>query len=888
MRKFEQLPLFSSLVWLILTHHKLPEGNYNRKKFDFDKEAAFFGKNSTKDDKQQAITFSNSKIMPWQNRGWCDSLASNASRLIHFLEEQTPYLVHSSDDLKIAMAHIARPFLVLGDYQASATKQFYTDSDKSNLCFANTIDNRFADTLNQHLHKAKKETSRCFRLLMNYQNNPDFRTITASQIPPILSQKPNMSNSQSAFHWQEHSCHLVREQHKNSIQESGFFGILAAKTGAGKTVAAARIMAMLSKELRFSLALGLRSLTLQAGKDYEDKERIGFEKNQIAVMVGSKVSQALFEQQQKLEDQEEDGERGSFDEGLAEDYDVVHDGDTGELKSCFFVLTDKQLKILATPVLISTVDHIIAPVDSRKSSSTLMSLRLMTSDLILDEVDSYSYSDLVALGKLVYLTGLYGHKVLLVSATLPPAIAVNFYRAYQQGFSQYLRLNSMAQPIFCGWFSDQYKFSCLRRCDSVVQYQKQHYDFSKNVVSHLTSQYARRPAQLLDINGCTSENHLFDKVLEHCFDMHHRHHVMDKATSARVSIGLVRWNNTGPCVAFTIYLLNRDRQSSDLPYKVICYHSKLLPIVLHEVENFCRKALKRSEDKLLQQKEIQSILQREKPKDLLILVAATSIIEVGRDFDFDWGIFEPQSTRSVIQTAGRILRHREKVVNSPNVALLSTTYRGLFKPEPAYSYPGIETDGQRYICRLTSKFVMDLFDFESMQCGINAQWTLLEPDKFKAEISFHEHQAYKIYLEDDEKGRDLKHWVELPELHLHGYHSRENRFRDGLYSEGLYLFRQMDIDEDEITLKNWRALDNKGSRNRREHSFDYDTSIKQIDVCHENRLLLRIDIEKSLLALKNEGFEESLLKKLVAIELDFWKSSPTLQYHDALGLSIVK
>ncbi|MGR9012865.1 MAG: type I-F CRISPR-associated helicase Cas3f [Gammaproteobacteria bacterium] len=875
---FQSLPLFSSLLWLVLTHHKLPDGSFVNERIGFDLDQGFFGSNE-KIDKQQSITFSPNKNMPWQDSGWIESVAKKTGELCYLLQEQSPSLVQPSqaDDLKIAIAHIARPFLVLGDYQASKNKQLYPKSkDTRKICFANTLENQPADPLELHLHKVERQTNRCFRVLMAYQENMDFQTITEDRLSPILSQKRKLDQCLPEFRWQEDCCQRIRKEHGNCIQDGGFFGILAAKTGAGKTLAAARVMSALSKELRFSLALGLRSLTLQAGDDY--KNQLGFKQSDIAVMVGSKTSQALFDYRQAVEaehDKQDTARDGTFNEGIADEDEVMF-GDSGSLGESFPALNEKELTLLATAVLISTVDHIISPADGRRSKSTLMSLRLMTSDLVLDEVDSYSASDLVALGKLVYLAGLYGRKVLLVSATLPPGIAVSFYRAYQAGFKHYLLMKAIERPIFCGWFSDQYQFSQLTRCKNIDQYEKNHALFSGLVAQQLSDQPAKRPAELLDINACLHEEALFEQVLQRCFSLHRHHHVIDDDTNARVSIGLVRWNNTKPCVGFSRHLLRREADSNDLPFKLVCYHAKLLPIVLHDIETFCQQALKRQTDKLTEHPMVKRALGQS--QDLVIIIVATSIIEVGRDFDFDWGVFEPQSTRSIIQTAGRILRHREKTVALPNVALLSTTYRGLFKSDtPGYCYPGVETPTNRYRCELSSTQVVDLFDFASMQQGINAQWSLLVPEESLAEISFQEHRSLIPYLEQDEDGRDLKYWLENAESHLHGYHSQENIFRKGLYREGQYLFRKLDIDEGQITLSpNWQW---------RSDNQICDYSVHELDLCNRDRLLLVTDVEKSLGELKRSGqFEVSLLEKLVAIELDFIKGTPKFSYHHALGL----
>jgi len=57
-------------------------------------------------------------------------------------------------------------------------------------------------------------------------------------------------------------------------------------------------------------------------------------------------------------------------------------------------------------------------------------LRLLSSDLILDEPDDFSESDLPALSRLVHLTGLYGGRLILSSATLQPDQVQGLFTAY--------------------------------------------------------------------------------------------------------------------------------------------------------------------------------------------------------------------------------------------------------------------------------------------------------------------------------------------------------------------------------------------------------------------------------------------------------------------------
>lgn len=75
-----------------------------------------------------------------------------------------------------------------------------------------------------------------------------------------------------------------------------------ASTGCGKTFANAKIMQAVSmdgKSLRYILALGLRTLTLQTGDEY--RERIHLDRNDLAVLIGSSAVTKLHEENKEAD-----------------------------------------------------------------------------------------------------------------------------------------------------------------------------------------------------------------------------------------------------------------------------------------------------------------------------------------------------------------------------------------------------------------------------------------------------------------------------------------------------------------------------------------------------------------------------------------------------------
>ena len=104
------------------------------------------------------------------------------------------------------------------------------------------------------------------------------------------------------FSWQNKAYDTARAIVDKS-QAHGFFGINMASTGLGKTFANARIMYGLSNPrqgCRFSIALGLRTLTLQTGQALT--ELMHLDADDLAVLIGSQSVKTLFHLGQKDSD----------------------------------------------------------------------------------------------------------------------------------------------------------------------------------------------------------------------------------------------------------------------------------------------------------------------------------------------------------------------------------------------------------------------------------------------------------------------------------------------------------------------------------------------------------------------------------------------------------
>ena len=82
-------------------------------------------------------------------------------------------------------------------------------------------------------------------------------------------------------------------------------------------------------------------------------------------------------------------------------------------------------------------------------------LRLLSSDLVIDEIDDFGEKDLIAVSRLVHLAGMLGRNVVLSSATIPLDLAIGMHRAYMQGlkcYNQFFAEHKYGAAVLCDEF----------------------------------------------------------------------------------------------------------------------------------------------------------------------------------------------------------------------------------------------------------------------------------------------------------------------------------------------------------------------------------------------------------------------------------------------------
>ena len=359
---------------------------------------------------------------------WQRSLKKWSSRL---LEQQVLVQEVLSNDAWRVVLHHARLSLMLGDH-------FYTSCDKdtkwqTNIAlYANTTRDPNKNLapkqkLDEHLVRVSDFGLKVSQSLSRFSHDME----SAHDVIKLKQKSP------TGYEWQDKAVVAISQlrSKQNDIAKNGWFIVNMASTGCGKTIANAKIMRALSADadsLRFILALGLRTLTLQTGDEYRDN--IGLANDELAVLIGSSAVMTLHNEakqnQQKDEFSLEDEGAESSEELLTEelvkdDYEIPQDSPTADFLNALIPISNTEDKakvsqkkknkaFLYKPVLACTIDHIIAATETTRGGRYILPcLRLLSSDLVIDEVDDFDGQDLVAIGRLIHLAGMLGRKVMI-------------------------------------------------------------------------------------------------------------------------------------------------------------------------------------------------------------------------------------------------------------------------------------------------------------------------------------------------------------------------------------------------------------------------------------------------------------------------------------------
>lgn len=564
-------------------------------------------------------------------------------------------------------AVLARAALILADHEVSSRPVL--PGVKGCGLYANTRNGAFDQPLCWHLQTVSRRAAD-FAWRIAGLRLPGLATETVEH---ILSP----ADERGRFAWQNRAVAAVSAFRARSDAPLLIFDVAA--TGAGKTIANAKLACVASPRPRFAIALNLRTLTLQTGDAL--RESLGLGADEMATVIGDRVAARLH-----AASREQGAYAGTFEtDGPATEYDAL--GGAVLLPGWLKVLTDARpslAPVIGAPVLVSTIDYLInAGEPGRQAHHVGALLRLADSDLVLDEVDAYAPEALVAVLRLIQTAGLMGRNVICSSATLPLPVAEAVNRAFESGVAMRGALEGGDGKFGVVVVDDRGPASVFEGGEDFAQRFQAHLD----ALMRLPAKAARRA--FVQPVGARSQEGFESAVVDAVRQLHEAHRW--RAGQGRtLSFGLVRVANIRTAIA------TARRLARALPHaRVACYHARDLRIHRHLKEQRLDFLLnrKRGDRHIVADAEIAELLAASPGGDVPFIVVATPVEEIGRDHDFDWGVIEPSSAQSIVQAAGRVNRHRLVPVAKPNVAILRYNARWAtgHEGDAVFLRPGLES-----------------------------------------------------------------------------------------------------------------------------------------------------------------------------------------------------
>ena len=711
-------PLAQAIGWLVLTHHRLPvapEKDTGAGTSFLGSKVGWMTANALKDVlklmdagwNERTDEGDESKLplywnfphgLPVTTELWRKQASRLALRLQGLIQSQSkgdwlanPYVMHVSR-LCLMLADHHYSSLTVDEKGLPAAGR--VKGQKDYLLLANTHgpNHQPNQALDEHLLGVAKHSAAVTHALPRFEMN--LPRLSRHQALKKRTQDPR-------YHWQNKAADIAQAMRERS-QQQGAFIVNMASTGCGKTLANARFMYALADPthgMRCAFAMGLRTLTLQTGRSFRDLLSLG--DDELAIRVGGSASRALFEHYEREAEKSGSASRQDL---LDENSHVLFDGNFDAHPLLQRVVHDPAVKaLLAAPVLVCTIDHLTPATESQRGGRQIAPmLRLMSGDLVLDEPDDFDMNDLPALTRLVHWAGLLGARVLLSSATLPPALIQGLFEAYQNG-RQHWQRNRGARPgqageaadICCAWVDE---FDVLQAdCAETQTFSQLHHTFAQQRTKKLAQADVRRRSVLvpLDLRGKNREllaTGFAQEAIRHTTGLHQKHHNLDPKSGKRVSFGLIRMSNIEPLVDVALELY-RLPWPADVRVHLCVYHSQFPLLMRSAIERRLDASLdRRQPDAVFSLPDIRQRLDAHPEPDQLFVVLGSPVTEVGRDHDYDWAMVEPSSARSLIQLAGRVRRHRTGDCSTPNIRIFDTNLRHFRNlGEPAFCKPGFET-----------------------------------------------------------------------------------------------------------------------------------------------------------------------------------------------------
>lgn len=617
---------------------------------------------------------------------------------------------------------IGKYILMNSDYLSSSDHKFYNkfsldkkekyEKDENKL-FAKSFelirdqdDNLFYmnQTLLTHIKAVEKNSMYFLNLIFK-------ETELNKMSDNLINELSKDEISTGRYKWQDYVLSKIEKR------DVGEFIVVSSSTGSGKTKFVSKAMAKITNNKRFNVAMGLKNLTLQTKTAYEKQLKNKYLEKEISCLIGSDISRTIYDK-----NKDEDNYYDTEDDFIIDSKLIVDNRLNATVK------TEKNKILLQSPILISTIDYLMRSIQEKKHLNAM--LRVATSDLVLDEVDNYEVNDLLAISKLIYLTALFGNKVIISTATANNELVKFLLSQYVNGYKKYAKIYNKKDINFSfitdAKVNDNEYFYKKYNIDINEDYGKDLIDYFNELINDYVSKLENNTKHKVKYISLRDKSD-FNSHIKNISDNNNE---IDELGIKR-SVGLCRVANTSSATNLYFYLLDKNKDNKDEIVIPILYHSQIPLIFRSMLEYNLDNDLNRSNNKKLKDtnifKDIEGNEKYKGKKKITIVVIATPIEEVGRDHDFDWSIMEPSSLRQIIQTAGRVGRHRDIIPEYENIYILNENFRLLEYENNKvnsvlYKNPGLETSDNLFVSKNGGRDMLSIA--KKLEEGLNQAYVV--------------------------------------------------------------------------------------------------------------------------------------------------------------------
>lgn len=703
-------PITLCVLFCVLTHHKLPlsSDDYDIEKMKASIDSLKYS-NLNHTDKLEIINKKDSKERLQKNI----ELYKNNYYIHHDIEakindgfsdvynQYQSLKNYSAIDKSLffkSFSIISRIFLMMSDHYVSSIQKRALTIDKNNqdvysLTYANTnrdFNNKsilptFNQTLDEHLLDVGNQTKVFLDDLLKMEEN--LPSLSHSTVQNIIK-KTNHKD----FQWQDKAGDFI---HNYSQTQEPTLILNMGTTGSGKTRMNVKALgALRNNKLRFTSVFNLKSLTLQTGEAYINQLKLN--ENECSILIGDKNFLDI-QTNQNIEEAKLDNDQPQTESEYL--MDTKFDSTKDWIKRPDFIKDKikngyKIDDFIGVPVLVSTIDFCINAGDLSKGSNHHNAfLRVMTSDLIIDEIDSYEPSMLESVLRLISISAMNQRNIVISSATLSKHYITMIKKAFIHG----IQLGNMLH-------NKQHNGNIICISNLVDPKKINHEHDINNYIENLCVEFVKNTqklAKILPIPENVKRGSIPSIFKEAVKPLHINNH--QKIDDKTFSFGLIRVGQIKNAVLFSRKYLNtnfKDEKywinNEPTEIKFLTYHSNLLNSKRFIVEEFLDKTLNQSTHAITNPY-ILDMVKKSECKHIIFIIIATPVEEIGRDHDFHWAIIEPSSIQSIIQTAGRVNRHRKFDVSEPNIYILQynlSYYQG--KQTLYFTRPGLEIEENLY------------------------------------------------------------------------------------------------------------------------------------------------------------------------------------------------